>query len=130
MRAVLLLVVGAMTGMLMGCSAMGPDCSRGGTAYKIAPATGMADHAAAAPGNQQQFSITSMATAASGCPVSAVVTQVYGTWTSSDPINVAVSSAHDATNGLATCLGATAGPVSLNFQFASTEKGTVTLTCK
>ena len=64
-----------------------------------------ADHTAAAPGNQVQFRAeSSPGNTNPSCPVPTYILNVHAQWTSSDP-NVTVSSADDATNGLATCVG-------------------------
>jgi hypothetical protein len=70
------------------------------------PRAATADHSAP-PGNQVQFSLQ---TAVEGmCPM---VADQLGSWSTSDPINTTIS--NDAsTDGLATCLNATPGPVTI-----------------
>src|SRR5689334_11518587 len=79
----------------------------------IAPKTATAVHSAAAPGNQVQFTLNS--TVKGTCPLPA---DKAGTWSSSDAVNVSISN-QAGTSGLATCLGATASPVTI------TNSGTV-----
>ena len=89
---------------------------------------------AAAPGNQQLFTITATPTAPLGCPVPTFSVLVYGKWANPDPTNISISSANDPTNGLATCLGTTAAAVPLTATFSYgvdlNETTTVSLTCK
>jgi hypothetical protein len=99
------------------------------------PQAAVSDHTATAPGNQQQFSATTREVDQAGC--NAVLPQfiavVHPIWTVSDPLHVTVSSADDATNGLATCLGATNGAAMLTAAFGSgTNQTTATasILCK
>ena len=131
--AVLVLAMAAL--MLTGCAAVvaGPNCALAGETFKVGPALGMADHMAVPPGNQQQFTVTAAQTAPIGCPVSTAVVLLHATWANPDPTDVSISSANDATNGLATCLGATTSPVVLTASFTlGIDTGTtpVTLSCK
>ncbi len=65
-----------------------------------------------------------------------VIAKLTPTWTVSDTVNVKISSAQDATNGLATCIGTTKSPVTVTALGALTAGGatqmlgTATLTCK
>lgn len=52
----------------------------------IVPPAGTADHAAASPGNEVQFSLTS--SVKGNCPL---VADRGGTWSTSDPANTAIS---------------------------------------
>lgn len=93
----------------------------------------MADHTAAAPGNQQKFSATEAPTASPGCVVPLTIVLLTPAWTSSDPLDVTVSSAPDQTNGLATCVNSTAAPVTLTATGGSgigSYSKTVMLSCK
>jgi hypothetical protein len=105
----------------------------------VSPAVGSADHLAVAPGDQQQFSAFSqeLPTAnSSGCAVPNVIAKLTPTWTVSDSTNVKISSAQDATNGVATCIGTTKSPITVTALGALTAGGatqtlgTATLTCK
>jgi len=125
-----------LAGALSGCAA-GAGGTSGctiTTTLAVGPASGTADHSAAAPGNQQKFTATELSSSITpGCAVPAVVPIVYPAWTSSDPIDVTVSSAADSTNGLATCVNATLAPVTLTATTgtgANAQTAKVTLTCK
>ena len=112
---------------LLGCGTAAPNCDSQ-LVFAVSPATGTADHAAKAPGNQQQFQdVGSYRAAKPGCAVPALAVLQQADWTVSDPVNVSISSAKDGTNGLATCLGATPGPVTVT---ASGVATTATLTCQ
>jgi hypothetical protein len=97
----------------MGCGAASPNCTLT-PELGLSPASATANHAAAAPGNQQKFTADEgFTTAQAGCGVPQIVALVYPAWTVSDPLDVTISSAQDQTNGLAKCVNATAGPVTL-----------------
>ncbi|SNT08465.1 hypothetical protein SAMN05421770_10492 [Granulicella rosea] len=83
----------------------------------INPTTATADHLAAAPGNQQQFY---EAYGGGTCAIPQIA--VEGPLTSSDPIHVTVDD-----TGLATCVGATSGAVTLS---SARTTATAQLTCK
>jgi len=93
---------------------------------QVVPATATADHTAAAPGNQQKFTFP-LTVLPAGCAQAQYI--VLPTWVSSDPVNAPISNANDATNGVATCVGATTPPVTIS----TTQEGTASvasLTCK
>ena len=96
--------------------------------------SGVADHTLAAPGNQQQFSAYAPEVVVSGqCAVPQVVAPVRPQWTVSDMMDVTISSANDATNGLATCVGTTLTPATVTATYAegpTTKSASGTLTCK
>ena len=73
------------------------------------PANATADHNAASPGNTTQFFAHAVVPGA--CSTAAVLLQPD--WSASDAVNVSISSAKDATNGTATCMNATAAPVTV-----------------
>jgi hypothetical protein len=101
---------------LVGCAgAASTPCT---STEVMSPAAASADHAATAPANSVQFSVG--AAAQPGCAVSALV--YLPTLTTSDPVNVSV-----ATQGIATCIGATDGPVTLT---DTRSKATSKLTCQ
>ena len=116
-----------LAGLLCGCAASGSTGCNLGTAFlQLEPSSGTAKHSVAAPGNEQRFTATEDFTGGTGgCPVPAVVPVILPAWTSSDPVDVTVSSALDATNGLATCVNATLAPVTLT---ATEGSGTTALT--
>src|ERR1700753_1369942 len=98
---------------LSGCGAApnpGQQCDAG-LALTEVPSVGTADHMAAAPGNQVQFSSVEGARFVEGCPVPAVVRGAQPVWTNPAPLAITISSQQDATNGTAVCLSATSGPV-------------------
>ena len=103
------------------------DCNM--TGISISPASGSANHSAAAPGNQQQFMASPVLP--QGC-VPPPLPFGFATWSVSDPVNVSISNAKDQTNGVATCNGATAGAITVTASTA-VANGTVTgmakLTC-
>jgi hypothetical protein len=99
--------------------------SGGSCGLTVSPQNATADHTLPPPGNQVQFGAT---ISPSSCN-----TEVPA-WFSSDP-NVTIGSGKVITNGQATCLGPTAGPVTITattFVFSSdkTLTGTASLTCK
>ena len=98
-----------------------------------AKAAGNADHTQATPGNQQQYRASSGPTVVSGqCALPALVKLVHPQWTTSDAVDISISSADDATNGLATCLGATLQPATLTATYTAngtTKTTSTTLTC-
>jgi hypothetical protein len=123
--------------LVMGCGGATP-CSYTNV-VTVSPTVGSADHLAVAPGDQQQFSAFSQELPpanSSGCAVPNVIAKLTPTWTVSDTVNVKISSAQDATNGLATCIGTTKSPVTVTALGALTAGGatqmlgTATLTCK
>ena len=98
-----------------------------------AKAAGSADHTQPAPASQQQFTAFSGTTLVSGqCAVAALLAAVHPQWTTSDAIDISISSANDATNGLATCLGTTLAPATITATLTSggvTKTSTSSLTC-
>lgn len=92
----------------------------------VTPASAIADHNLASPGNQVQFSTTSTVTG--NCPL---IADTLGTWSTSDPGNTSISN-QVATAGLATCLGATTTPATISNSGTIRTKGftPATLTCR
>jgi hypothetical protein len=130
----ILLAVASCVLLLSGCGAVsqGAQCTSA-LQMSVGPATGTADHAAPAPGNQQVFTAFTGEKPQVGCPISNVVLEVFPAWTSSDPLDITISSANDKTNGTATCTGSTNGPVTLTAVLgsgASELTATASLTCK
>ena len=118
---------------LVGCAS--PDCSNPTTTFSVTPATATADHLAKAPGNQAQFRPQSTNTYPAGCAVPVLYPPAIldAIWTSSDPINVQISSVVGPTNGLATCVGATHGAVTITGKSSSAANAlvsTASLTCQ
>ena len=126
--------------LLCGCSTSPQTCSNGTTVTEIAPAVATADHMAVAPGDQQKFTeFTKYTPPASGmvCPMPEVIqAPPVVTWTASDNTDIKISSAQDATNGLATCLGTTKTAVTVTAIGTPVNGGTgqvlgtATLSCK
>jgi hypothetical protein len=118
---------------LAGCAAM-PDCSHPTVTSSVIPLTATADHTAKPPGNQVHFGPQVIDNYPAGCAVPALVPVIDDAiWTSSDPINVQISNAVDSTNGLATCVGATVGAVTITAKSPATGNplfGTASLTCQ
>src|SRR3954469_3616622 len=83
--------------LLAGCG--GSDCSS--TAINISPPSASADHSASPPANANQF--FAFPVIPSGCSTIATAAALRNvTWSVSDPINVNISNAQDATFGVAT----------------------------
>jgi len=121
-----------LAGVLCGCAASGSTSCNDTLVFGVGPKSGTANHSAASPGNEQQFTATEALTAAPGCAVPQFIELVYPAWTSSDPVDVTVSSARGPTNGLATCVNATLAPVTLTAtegSGATAQTGSVTMTC-
>jgi len=98
-------------------------------AISVSPQNATANHSAPAPGNQQQF----MANLGfpPGCPPPPVAFGL-ATWFVSDPVNVGISNVKDATYGTATCIGATAAPVTVTATASLNGppvSGSASLTC-
>jgi hypothetical protein len=91
--------------ILTGCSDPADPCS---VTANIVPATASADHSATAPGNQVQFSLVNQVTGS--CPF---IADIVGTWSTSDPSHASIIN-EGATKGLATCLGSSATPITVN----------------
>jgi hypothetical protein len=125
-----LAVVGVTAaGTLTGC-AVAPtststvSCS-GYPHQTVVPATAVADHNAAAPGNQQQFAFP-LTQLPVGCAQAQYL--VLPTWVSSDTVNAPISNT-PPNIGVATCMGSTTTPVTIS----TTQEGSASvgrLTCK
>ena len=102
-KAVSLLGVMLYGAFLVGCG--GNGCA---ITAAVTPTHATADHSAAAPANQAQFSTESAASP--NCPL---VADKVGSWSTSDPVNTTISN-QAPTQGLATCLNATPNPVRID----------------
>lgn len=115
---------------------MNNGCKPSGFSLGALPAEGAnttPDHSAAAPGNQEQFVADVGPVTGPGCATPAYVFLAKANWTVSDPVHVHISSAPDATNGLATCVDATQGAATVTATFTQetfTETANATITCK
>jgi hypothetical protein len=121
---------------LSGCGGNStPDCTV--TALNLSPTAGTADHAAASPGNQVQFlGFDTLNRLPSGC-FTVAVTQAARLdlkWTVSDATNVTIGNTQNVDYGVATCVNAASGPVTVTATGTNakgaTITGTATLTCK
>ena len=92
----------------------------------VSPTSAVANHTAAPPGNQVQFVAMAAPTAPAGCAVPLWIARVYGTWSNPDPAAITISSASDATNGIAICKAATNGAVPLTGTFTQLAPAPVT----
>ena len=127
-----LLILAGCSVLLAGCGAASPNCTLSDV-LSVFPATATADHAATPPGNQLKFSVGLAPTAAPGCPIPQYIAIAYPAWTNPDPSAISISSAHDQTNGLATCLKATTGASTLTATVGTgqtAQSKTVSLACK
>jgi hypothetical protein len=114
---------------LAGCGGNNNRCFIG--SITVSPGAATVDHAAAPPGNTQQFAAFA-ASAPQGCAVAqSNLTNVI--WSVSDPVNVSIGGTPGPSNGLATCKAATAGAVTVTGTLNQTDlaavKATATLTC-
>jgi hypothetical protein len=116
---VLLFAVACMTG----CGGSTNTCK---VSASVTPASATANHNAAVPGNQVQFSISSTVTG--NCPL---IPDAIGTWSTSDPVHTSISN-QASSQGLATCLAATTAPATIST--TGTVRGhainSATLTCQ
>ena len=129
--------------LLAGCGSQPPACTP--TSFSLVVGTHLpglgipdmlpptADHKAEAPGNQVHFTAFAGGLAGPHCATPLVIGPILAQWTVSDPVNVQMSSASDGTNGLANCVGATNGKVTVTAtatQGKITETATDQLLCK
>jgi hypothetical protein len=99
-----LLLLG-LCGLMATCGGASDTCS---ITTAITPPSAMADHNAPAPANQVQFVLSS--TVKGNCPM---VPDRLGVWSTSDSVNTTISN-QAPTQGLATCVNATATPVTIS----------------
>jgi hypothetical protein len=122
------------SGSLLGCGGH-PDCSTYAV-LSAGPETATANHSAKAPGNTTLFQAAvtqKLVHTSSSCALPALSMIVQPNWTVSDPSKATISSAKDATNGLATCLAASITPITVTATDAGTSAtltATATLTCQ
>ena len=102
------------------------------TAITVFPQNVTADHAAPAPGNEQQF----LAFESGGTPgcVFTAANLTSATWSVSDPVAVNISNVQGPNFGKATCMAATATPVTVTATVpvgdGTTVSATSSLSCK
>ncbi len=106
----------------------------------ITPSSGTADHSAPPLGNRQHFFATAQVLGTPACSRSSsasdaqhinILTDVA--WSVSDPVNVTIGNTQGPTFGTATCIRATAGPVTVTAQGLGKFSGftaTATLVCQ
>ena len=97
----------------------------------VGPGAATVNHAAAPPGNTQQF-LAFVGSEPSGCSFAqSNLTTVV--WSVSDPVNASISNVQGLTYGVATCKAATAGTVIVTGTLSQTNfkdvSGTASLTC-
>ena len=129
----------AVLGLLCGCGTNTNSCVYGNS-FDISSSsqTNTANHASTAPANQVKFGASSgtLVISGSGCAIPSHLAIVNASWTVSDSKDVTISSAADATNGTATCVNPTSGPVNVTATAPSGSTvytpttATATLTCK
>lgn len=134
----LLIILGVFGAVLTGCGAdmrSVQKCTPTGFAMVVRPADPLAapDHNEMPPANQELFTAGVGSEVGPGCASTNLYQTVHAQWTTSDPKNVVVSSADDATNGFATCLGTTALGASVSATltaFGFTQMLSAPITCK
>lgn len=129
LRSLELVVALSAVLMLVGCGSSSHDCTPTPLVVTVSPSSATANHTAAAPGNQAQFTFTTTGgEVGSSCAVSnqaVVETQ----WASTDSTDISFS---DPSKGLATCTGATSGAATVSVttgKNGAIGKGTASLTC-
>lgn len=131
-------------------------CGSGGTAQDqqctvsypltVTPLAATLDHMSVGTANQVQFrGIAYAVSVPASCPQRTDLEALeYATWSNPDSADIQISSAYDASNGLASCINATAGAVTITGTFMPVKVGSgivgapdglthivnVTLTCK
>lgn len=111
-------------------------CTPTGFAMLVRPADPLVapDHNAVPPGNQELFVAGEGSEVGPGCTSTNLYQYVHAQWVTSDPKIVLISSADDATNGLATCL-ATTSTVTVSatltaYGFTQTHSSPAPIICK
>jgi len=109
--------------VMAACGASSNTCT---ITTAIVPPNATADHSAAAPRNQVQFS--AMSNEKGHCPK---FPDRAGVWSTSDPVNTTISN-QPPTQGLATCLNATSTPATISYSGTALEHPfpSATLVCK
>ena len=114
-------------------------CGSGGTPQQqqctvsypltVTPLAATLDHMDAATANQIKFRGVAYAVSVpASCPQRTDLGALeYATWSNPDPTDVQISSAYDDSNGVASCVNATAGTVTLTGTFMPVKIGEVTV---
>ena len=124
-------------GLLTGCGTGVPaKCVPTGFAMLVLPKdpNAVPDHTAKSPGNQEAFEAgLGSLVGPEPCIFHDLYQSVPAQWTTSDPQDVSISSASDATNGVATCLSTTKAGATVTATLTSdgfTETRSVPISCK
>ena len=121
----------ASTGCGGSTGASSHDCSVA-QALDILPNSASADHTAAPPGNKASFN--GFDAIAPGCPLTPGPLRTDLKWSVSDPTDVTIGNTANVDYGVATCVNATPGAVTVTATGPNTAgntiSGTATLTCK
>jgi hypothetical protein len=129
--AALVFAVMLLTGCAVPGSVPATTCPTTFT-LNVTPAAGAADHAAMAPGNQQQFvASATLPPTVQGCVYPQVISSVM--WTSSDTVDIQLAANPQTSTVVATCLSATGTPATITATQIVTGlagKATVSMTCK
>jgi hypothetical protein len=96
----------------------------------VSPASGTANHMAAAPGNQQAFNAFLKMTGCVGPQPGALARLTDVVWSSSDPAAATISNVADSTYGVATCLNAASSVTITATEASRNFTGTATLVCQ
>jgi hypothetical protein len=114
-----------------GCGGTSMDCSVA-QSLTVLPNPASADHAAASPGNKVPFS--GFDAIAPGCPLTPGPARTDLKWSVSDPTDVTIGNTANVDYGVATCVNATPGTVTVTATGPNTAghtiSGTATLICK
>ena len=111
-----LTMLGLCSLVLAGCGSGGippgsplQGCTPTGFAEIVRPANPLAapDHSLMPPGNQEFYIAAVGSEIGPNCASTNLYKPMSAQWVTSDPADVSISSADDATNGLATCTGPT-----------------------
>ncbi len=124
-----------------GCGGNSNNACVTGPLYNIGPpiaGTTIADHRATPPLNQVHFIAYFGVHGISGnCTLPTDLRkQVQATWTSTDPADIMIDSGPGFSNGTATCVNASSGPVTLTATYVDadfptqTQTATTTMTCQ
>ena len=116
----------------VGCGGTAPpDCSNA-VSLGILPTSATADHLAAPPGNKVSF--LGFDVLPQGCPPTPGPIRQDLHWTVSDTANVTIGNTVNVDNGVATCVNAAPGTVTVTAigpnQRGATISGTAALTCR
>ena len=118
------LIIGLLGFALTGCGGSTTACKI--DSINVFPASATINHAAAPPGNSQEF-LAFIASEPVGCAFIQSNLRT-ATWSVSDAVNVSISNVQDNTYGVATCKNATAGAVTVTATVPAGDGTNVTKT--